>query len=111
MKNESSNYGCANYCERQVESLLRTTPGCPNLNWEEGNVSGWTANFIQLSVHTQFYPLYIYLFIYLIFTGCPFFVVLKFRLCSLSLQLYFTIKSLIPSLSYNKVNKGISCQI
>lgn len=69
MKNESSNYGYANYFERQVESLLRTTPGYPNLNWEEGNISGWTANFIQLPVHIQFYPLcYICLFISFLLT-------------------------------------------
>lgn len=32
---EFNNYGCANYCERQVESLLRATAECPNLNWED----------------------------------------------------------------------------
>lgn len=37
--------------------------GVPNLNWEEGNISGYTANLVLLTVRIQFYPVVLYLFI------------------------------------------------
>ena len=64
--------------------LLRATPGYPDLNLEVGNISGFTENLVLLMVHIQFCPFVLYVFISVLLSILFFFfVILKFRLCSL----------------------------
>lgn len=87
MRHESNNYGCENNCQRQVQSLLRVARGYPDLNWEEGYVSGFTENLILLKVHTQFCPFVLYVFISFLLS-ILFYIILKFDYVHFAIVFY-----------------------